>query len=67
MLYYETLQVYQKSFAINKEVYRFLKNNPLIPSYMKNQLGRSSVSIILNIAEGTTKTSAKERKIFLYH
>jgi four helix bundle protein len=31
---------------------------------MKNQLGGSSLSIMLNIAEGTAKTSSKERRNF---
>ena len=64
MLFYETLTVYQKAFAINIEIYKFLKHNKLIPPYMKNQLGRASLSVMLNIAEGTAKTSHKDRSNF---
>ena len=31
---------------------------------MKNQLGRACLSVMLNIAEGTAKTSSKERRNF---
>jgi four helix bundle protein len=64
MMFYESLTVYQKTFSVNKKIYRLLKNNKTIPSYMKNQLGRASLSIMLNIAEGTAKSSAKDRKNF---
>ncbi len=65
MFSYESLIVYQKAFAVNKEIYKSLKLNKSIPSYMKNQLGRSSLSVMLNIAEGTAKTSIKDRRNFL--
>ncbi len=65
MLYFESLNVYQKAFAVNKEVYKFLKYNKSIPSYLKNQLGRASMSILLNIAEGSAKSSYKDRRNFL--
>jgi four helix bundle protein len=64
MLSYESLIVYQKAFAVNKEIYRMLKQNKSIPSYMKNQLGRASLSVMLNIAEGTAKVSIKDRNNF---
>ncbi len=64
MLFYETLTVYQKSFAVNKKIYQYLKRNREIPAYVKNQLGRSSLSVMLNIAEGTAKTSSKDRRNF---
>ena len=35
-----------------------------LPSYMKNQLNRASLSIVLNLSEGAAKTSAKERTKF---
>ena len=64
MLFYESLTVYKKSFLINKEIYKFLKQNKSIPSYMKNQLGRAWLSIMLNIAEGTAKSSSKDKRNF---
>ena len=64
MLFYETLSIYQKAFAVNKEIYKLIKTNQAIPPYVKNQLGRASLSIMLNIAEGTAKNSSKERRNF---
>jgi len=64
MLFYENLTVYQKAFKANQVIYRFLKYNTSIPMYMKHQLGRASLSVMLNIAEGVAKSSIKERKNF---
>ncbi len=64
MLYYESLAVYQKALSANQEIYLLIKNNKSIPPYMKNQLGRSSLSIMLNIAEGTAKVTARDRRNF---
>lgn len=64
MFTYQNLEVYKKSFLINKIVYNLIKGNPQIPSYFKNQLGRASLSVQLNIAEGSAKVSHKDRKNF---
>jgi hypothetical protein len=50
MFPYQKLEVYKKSFWINKRVHNLLKKNSKIPSYLKNQLGKASLSIQLNIA-----------------
>jgi four helix bundle protein len=64
MFPYENLEVYKKAFATNKTMYRFLKSNKGVPSYAKDQLGRASMSIMLNIAEGSAKFSNKDRRNF---
>jgi four helix bundle protein len=64
MFPYENLEVYKKAYAANQLIYRFLKANKSIPGYAKDQLGRASLSIILNIAEGSAKFSNKDRKNF---
>lgn len=64
MFPYENLEVYKKAFAYNQKVYRLLKAGPAIPSYFRDQLGRASLSIQLNIAEGSGRFSAKDRRNF---
>ncbi len=50
---------------LNESIYPLLKNNKSIPTYLKNQLGRASLSILLNIAEGSGRQTNKDRKNFL--
>jgi four helix bundle protein len=64
MFPYENLEVYKKAYASNQKVYCLLKGNKRIPGYAKDQLGRASLSIILNIAEGSAKFSNKDRRNF---
>jgi len=65
MFPFENLQVYQKSFLLNKAIYKYIKNSPHLPGYVKNQLGRASLSIMLNIAEGVGKSTVKDKRNFL--
>jgi len=65
MFAFETKDIYWKAFRANKKIYKFLKANNTIPLYYKNQFGRASLSIMLNIAEGSAKFSIKDRKNFL--
>jgi four helix bundle protein len=62
---YEKLQVYQIALRVNVEVYELLKQSEFLPAYLKNQLGRASLSIMLNIAEGSARTGTRERLQFL--
>ena len=64
MLPYEQLDVYKKAYHVNQKIYRMLKSNKSIASFAKNQLGRASLSIVLNIAEGSAKLSTKDRRNF---
>ena len=64
MFPYENLEVYKKAYTANQKAYRFLKGNNSIPGYAKDQLGRASLSIMLNIAEGSGKFSNKDRRNF---
>ena len=64
MFPYQNLEVYKKAFFLNKIIYNLLKTNPSIPYYIKNQLGRASLSVVLNIAEGSAKVTSKDRKNF---
>jgi four helix bundle protein len=64
MFSYEKLEVYKKAYSTNQKVYRFLKGNKNVPSYFRDQFGRASLSIMLNIAEGSAKFSERDRKNF---
>jgi four helix bundle protein len=64
MFSYEKLEVYKKAFELNKGLYGHIKKAKGIPTYVKNQLGRASLSIMLNIAEGSAKYSARDRRNF---
>jgi len=61
---YENLEVYKKAYITNQTVYRLLKENKEIPRFARDQLGRASLSIMLNIAEGSAKFSKKDRRNF---
>ena len=65
MFPFESLEVYKKAFRFHKEILDLLKNCQKSPAYLKNQLGRATLSILLNIAEGSAKFSSKDRKNFL--
>ena len=65
MFPFENLEVYKKAFLNNQRVYGYLKSNRTIPAYFKNQYGRASLSIMLNIAEGSGRVTNKDRRSFL--
>lgn len=62
MFSYHNLKVYCKAVQVNRKVYRFLKENKIIPFYFRTQFGRACLSIMLNIAEGCAKFSAKDKR-----
>lgn len=64
MFPYENLEVYKKAFAYNQKIYRLLKDNKNLPTYFRDQLGRASLSVQLNIAEGSGRFSNKDRRNF---
>ena len=64
MFSYENLIVFKKAFQTNQKVYHLLKSKRSMAGYIRNQLGRASLSIMLNIAEGSAKFTNKDRKNF---
>lgn len=64
MFDFENLNVYKKAKELNKEVLKLLKENRQIDSYLRDQLRRASISITINIAEGSGKFSKADKRNF---
>ena len=64
MFDFEKLEVYKKGKDLNKKVLKFLKNNKVIDSYVRDQLRRASISMVINIAEGSGKFSKADKRNF---
>jgi four helix bundle protein len=63
MFDFENLIVYTKAKTYNKEVSKILKQLT-IDGATRNQLRRSSLSIVLNIAEGTGRNTKPDKRNF---
>ena len=64
MFDFEKLDVYQKANIFNAEVYNYIRSNKHLDPTTKNQLRRASLSIMLNIAEGSSRFSKADRRNF---
>ncbi len=64
MFDFEKLEVYKKAKELNKEILKFLKENKQIDSYLRDQLRRASISMVINIAEGSGKFSKADKRNF---
>ena len=63
MFDFQKLEVYRKAKDFYRDCKKIIQEKEL-DSYVKNQLGRASFSIPLNIAEGSAKFSKADRKNF---
>jgi four helix bundle protein len=63
MFDFQKLDVYQKSKSFCKEIYSILDENNF-DKVTNDQIRRASFSIMLNIAEGTSRFSSRDRKNF---
>jgi four helix bundle protein len=61
MFDFQNLEVYKKAKAFHLDCKSIILTNKL-DSYVKDQLGRASFSIVLNIAEGSGKFSKPDRR-----
>ena len=62
---FEKLEVWQEARKLTVAIYRLTEKFPEREKFgLTNQLRRSSVSVAANIAEGTTRSSAKEQAYF---
>ena len=66
MFDFEKLNVYKKTKELNKEILRFLKENKQIDYYLRDQLKRASISIVINISEGSGKFSKADKRNFYF-
>jgi len=62
MFDFENLEVYKKAKALNTQINASILRNDNLDSVVKNQLRRASLSIVLNIAEGSSRFSKPDRK-----
>lgn len=62
MFDFEKLAVYQRAKAFHLDVMGLLAQNQDVDSVTRNQLRRASMSIALNIAEGSGRFSPKDRR-----
>ena|SRR6478735_5262947 len=64
-LLHKNLDVYKVALLLMKEVYHITKNFPVEERYgLISQLRRASVSVCSNVAEGSARISAREKKRF---
>jgi len=61
MFDFQNLEVYKKAKGFHLECKSLILNQKL-DNYVKDQLGRASFSIVLNIAEGSGKFSKPDRR-----
>ena len=64
MFEFERLSVYEKAKKLNKSVTLFLENS-LVDTITKSQLRRASFSVMLNIAEGSGRSTNRDKRNFL--
>jgi len=64
MFAFESLEVYSKVKEFNREILELIDSNKL-KTYLRDQLGRASLSIRLNIAEGSSRVTRNDKRRFL--
>lgn len=64
MFDFEKLEVYQKAKHLNKVTYQLITQNKNVDRTTKDQFRRAAFSIMLNIAEGSSRFSKPDRRNF---
>jgi len=65
MFDFQKLTFYQKTAEFNLTVQALCKNIPDLDPVVKNQFKRAALSVLLNIAEGSSRFSKADRRNFL--
>ena len=64
MFDFEKLGVYRKIRLQNQQILKFIYQEKKLDPYMKDQLKRATLSIMLNLAEGSGRVSSADKKHF---
>ena len=64
MFDFEKLNVYREAKDLNRKISDFLKQNKSIDKYLRDQLKRASISVVINIAEGSGKFTKADKRNF---
>ena len=64
MFDFEKLEVYQKLFALNVQVLKWMAGNKNLDPYLKDQWRRSTLSAAFNLAEGAGRITKPDKKRF---
>ena len=65
MFDFEKLDIYQVLRDLNYKVFSFLNEDQKIDPYVRDQWKKASQSSVLNLAEGTGRMTASDKKHFL--
>ncbi|HJZ39268.1 MAG TPA: four helix bundle protein [Bacteroidales bacterium] len=65
MFDFEKLDVYQVIRGNNSRVLKFIYSHPTLDLYLKDQWKSASMSILLNLAEGTGRMNNTDKKHYL--
>ena len=64
-LRYRKFKVYQDAIEFHRLIIKITKNFPKEFDYLKSQIRRAALSVVLNIAEGSAKNSDKDFNRYL--
>ena len=64
MFDFEKLEVYQQIKKLNIEILTLLNKNKELDLYLKDQLKRATLSVALNLSEGTGRMTPADKKRF---
>lgn len=66
MFGFQKLQIYQLAKELSKYIYKLTKNLPSEEKFaLVQQMNRAAISVPINIAEGTSRNSNKDKLILL--